>query len=290
MGRRISNLLRPYIGGKSQPPRVIVFALSAGDCQRAVRYVKQQLPHVSIHLFVMRAPLPETAELCPRVVVSQRSIELVLEAWKSCWPNRAALAVSIWSRNPGQWILKLAPFLFPPFRVLIMNEHGDFFSGTPRLVSVHCFRRVRDRVHSAWHRAVDLTRGSRLFLVALLVRLRTEAKFRLRLALGWTWYEVREARFRLHLALGLVRRVVWDPASSALYFARGAGYYCLAALAHRWPWCGWAAFRVMYGRQSLSVAILPGPGKASPVSSTAMRMPTGTSWSGWRGRALRDGF
>jgi len=36
-----------------------------------------------------------------------------------------------------RWPIKLAPFLIPPFRTLFMNEHGDFFAGTPAGVLRH---------------------------------------------------------------------------------------------------------------------------------------------------------
>src|SRR5260370_25263074 len=77
---RVSSLLRRCIGASTGNRRVVVFAHSPAECQRAVRYVKQQLPHVSIHVFATVTPLPETAGLCERVVVARRSIELVLEA------------------------------------------------------------------------------------------------------------------------------------------------------------------------------------------------------------------
>jgi polysaccharide biosynthesis protein PslH len=244
-------------GGRS----VAVFAHSAAEGQRAVCYVKHQLPHVSVHLFTAQTPLPETVASCERVVVAHRSTELCLKAWNSFWPNRVAFAVSIWTRTHGPRLLKLAPFLLPPFRVLIMNENGDFFRGTPALIWVHCLRRVRDCVHSGWHRTADLNRGSRVFLAALFARLRIEVKFRLRLSLTWTAYQICEAIFRVRLALGWVRRLIRDPVVLALQLVRGAAFFCLAELAHRSPWFARAAFCRMHGRQSLSVEVPYGTGQ-----------------------------
>ncbi|MBI1790698.1 MAG: glycosyltransferase family 4 protein [Acidobacteria bacterium] len=78
-----------------------------------------------------------------------------------------ALAVAVWTGESGAWPLKLAPFSIPPFRALFMNEHGDFFAGTPDAVARHAGRRLRDGAHSARNRFHDLARGASLWLFAL---------------------------------------------------------------------------------------------------------------------------
>jgi glycosyltransferase involved in cell wall biosynthesis len=147
-----------------------------------------------------------------------------------------AFAVSTWTRNRDSWLLKLAPFLLPPFRVLIMNENGDFFRGTPALIWIHCSRRLRDRIHSGWRHAADLGRGSRL-------RLRIEATYLLRVSVGWS------------------RRLVRDPAVLAIQIVSGAAYFCLAHCTHRSPWFARAVFRRMHGRQCLAIDIQCGAGQ-----------------------------
>src|SRR5678815_1929033 len=72
----------------------------------------------------------------------------LIEAEKELWPHWVALTVSTWTGEPGRWPLKLAPFLIPPFRALMMNEHGDFFGGTSRAVLRHLWLRVREGAHS----------------------------------------------------------------------------------------------------------------------------------------------
>ena len=42
----------------------------------------------------------------------------------------------------------LAPFLVPPFRVLILNSAGGFFSGTPSNIFIHGVRTAREAIHN----------------------------------------------------------------------------------------------------------------------------------------------
>jgi len=53
-----------------------------------------------------------------------------LGAHSVLWPHWVALSVATWTGGHGPWGAKLAPFLVPPFRTLILNENGDFFDAT----------------------------------------------------------------------------------------------------------------------------------------------------------------
>ena len=108
--------------------------------------------------------------MCERVFSSRESLALLIEAQKEVWPYRVALAVSTWTGEHGRWPIKLAPFLIPPFRTLFMNEHGDFFAGTPAGVLRHARHRVRDAVHSGWNRLKDIHRGGWLWAFALIAQ------------------------------------------------------------------------------------------------------------------------
>jgi hypothetical protein len=57
--------------------------------------------------------------------------------------------------------MKLAPFLIPPFRVLILNGSGGFFSGTPANVFVHGARAGSDAVQQAWGRTREAIHSAR---------------------------------------------------------------------------------------------------------------------------------
>lgn len=52
------------------------------------------------------------------------------------------LSVAGWIGDPGHWPLKLAPFLVPPFRALLLNGNGDFFHGAPLAVVRHHWDRL----------------------------------------------------------------------------------------------------------------------------------------------------
>jgi hypothetical protein len=135
-----------------------VFAVAPEDCDSAVRHVAQGAVALPIWLFTTRPPLPDTAALCDRVTVEPRALRLVLRALLSLRPYWVALSVTAWTGKRESQFLKFAPFLIPPFRVLVMNEHQGFFSGNPRLVSRHLRRRIwahtRDAALWIWDRFV----------------------------------------------------------------------------------------------------------------------------------------
>src|SRR5947207_2722110 len=78
------------------------------------------------------------------VTVHRNALILLLHAQRRLWRHWVALGVSPWTGTPGPWALKLAPFLIPPFRVLILNENGDFFAGSPAGIARHAGQRLRD--------------------------------------------------------------------------------------------------------------------------------------------------
>jgi glycosyltransferase involved in cell wall biosynthesis len=121
---------------------VAVFAPSRDDAARALEYLRRQIPGVPLRLYQDRWGVPR-------------------------WP---ALMVVAWTGGRGRWLYKAAPFLIPPFRVLVMNEHGDFFAATPAGIARHLFRRLHDALNSAWNRARDINRGLWLWLFALLAQ------------------------------------------------------------------------------------------------------------------------
>ena len=88
----------------------------------------------------------------------------MLEAQKSLWPWTVALCVVPWTRSRGGWLLKWAPALIPPFRLLVLNEHGDFFPPFPTRVADHLARRASDVWTGFWPRWRDYNRAIR-FLV-----------------------------------------------------------------------------------------------------------------------------
>lgn len=71
------------------------------------------------------------------------------EDLREVWP---ALSIVAWTGESAPIGFKLGAFLIPPFRVLVLNEAGDFFPATPREIARHAQRRMRDACVSAWRR------------------------------------------------------------------------------------------------------------------------------------------
>ena len=156
--------------GKDQGKVVVAFGISPERCDHAVRYLRNGAPGLPVWLFSTGVPLPATAALCDRVIVRGNSLGLLLEAEKLLWPYWVALGVATWAGERGRWPVKLAPFLIPPFRALLINEHGGALAGTPGAVLRHAARRLRDAAHSGWNRFLDLSKAWFVVLLWLLVR------------------------------------------------------------------------------------------------------------------------
>ncbi len=117
-------------------------------------------------MFSTARVLADTETLCERVCVGGSALALVFQAARQSWPRWVALSVAPWTGDRRGWPLKLAPFLIPPFRALILNENGDFFAGSPGAIARHLGRRTREAVSGAWN-------GAREFVHTIADRLRT---------------------------------------------------------------------------------------------------------------------
>jgi glycosyltransferase involved in cell wall biosynthesis len=156
--------------GKGEQKVLAVFGVSPQGCEQAVRYLRRQLPDIPVWLFCTATPLPDTVAQCERVVVESDSMALVVLAEKELWPRWVVLSVATWTGGHGRWPVKLAPFLVPPFRALIMNERPDFFAPRPAMLAKHLRRRMRDALHAGWNRIQDVNRGLWLQLFAWLAQ------------------------------------------------------------------------------------------------------------------------
>ena len=160
--------IREYLKLAGKGPRKVaaVFCADPRRSAPAIAHLRRGAPHVPVWLFTTEAPPEEAAALCERVVVDPDSMSLAVRAQQELWPFHVALCVAAWTGEPGRWPLKLVPFLVPPFRVLVMNASGDFFSAAPAAIARHVRRRLRDRAHSGWRRWRDIHRGAWLFMLA----------------------------------------------------------------------------------------------------------------------------
>ena len=80
--------------------------------------------------------------MCERVIVEGSPLKLCGLAQTILWPYQVALAVATWDTEPGDWLVKLAPFFIPWFRVLVKNENNDFFPARPELIVRHARSRI----------------------------------------------------------------------------------------------------------------------------------------------------
>jgi glycosyltransferase involved in cell wall biosynthesis len=123
-----------------------------------VRHLKAGAPEVPVWLFTTAEPGAEVRALCERVCVDRSRIGLVRDAARCSWPYWVALSAGQWNGERGG-ILKLVPFLIPPFRAVLQNAAGDFFPGTPGAVLRHWRRVAHDAATSNWHGAGYRIRG-----------------------------------------------------------------------------------------------------------------------------------
>lgn len=139
-----------HFAGKSNRKVAAVFGFTASSCHRAVRYLTQQQPGIPIWLFSTMQPTAESVALCERVEFCPNAAGLLIRAQVALWPNRVVLCLGTWTGEPGNWFLKLAPFVIPPFRSLLLNENGDFLAGRLGDIRLHVRRRIRGSFHYLW--------------------------------------------------------------------------------------------------------------------------------------------
>lgn len=147
------NSLAPL---RAAPRVVAVFAEDSDSSLRAVLHVRNgaELP---VWLYSTTQPPPEVAQLFHRVIIRRHPLGVLAAAQRELWPARAALSVGAWTGR-GSRVLRLCPFLVPPFRALFLNRSGDFLPGTPARVAAHCLHHLRENAHNAAVRAGEIAR------------------------------------------------------------------------------------------------------------------------------------
>jgi glycosyltransferase involved in cell wall biosynthesis len=146
--------------GKSELKVASVFGVNAAASHQAVLHLRAGAPEVPVWLFTTVAPLPETEELCARVYRNDNALALVADAQRRLWQCWVAISVGTWTGS-GAWAVKVAPFLMPPFRVLILNRDGGFFSGTPGNIFIHGTRTAAEAMHNARVHALEAIDAAR---------------------------------------------------------------------------------------------------------------------------------
>jgi glycosyltransferase involved in cell wall biosynthesis len=115
-----------------------VIATTYNEAEMGVRHALTANSPLPIYVWCAGdGPAPEgAAQFFPRATGASTHRGL-----RAVWP---ALSIVFWSGKFGFPGLKLAPFLTPPFRVVIGNEAGGFFSPRPVPLAKHFARRLRD--------------------------------------------------------------------------------------------------------------------------------------------------
>jgi glycosyltransferase involved in cell wall biosynthesis len=232
--------------GKGEGKVAAIFGLAPASCHKAVLHLRAGAPEVPIWLFSTQPVPPETEALCEQVSVNRSSLALLLEAQRLLWPHWVAIGVTTWTGEHGKWPVKLAPFLIPPFRALLLNENGDFFRATPAGILRHGGRRLRDLFQSGWHTVQDFGRAYWRLLT----------------------YHIWRS--------GPVTRVK-DEVAGVLALAATFALWLVSTVLR---WCGYPyrpLFHRLRGTQALAVTLPP---DAADRQSVARFSPTGKHWDG----------
>lgn len=137
---------------------IAVFSDLPDSALRVLRHLQDGANGTPVWLYSTVAPTAELAELCDRVILRPNAAQLLVAAQRHLFPLRAALLVGDWTGR-GSRLLKLCPFLVPPFRTLFLNRAGDFLPGTPTHVSRHCHHQFREILHDQAVRSRELFGG-----------------------------------------------------------------------------------------------------------------------------------
>lgn len=136
---------------------IAVFAGNRAELESAVRHARTSAVNLPVWAFCAEALPEEPAPIddCAHLVSGPASRRF-RQHLAGVWP---ALTIVAWTGIRGSSRLKIRPFFVPPFRVLVMNEAGDFFPATPAGITRHVMRRTRDAAISASRRFFQVSRS-----------------------------------------------------------------------------------------------------------------------------------
>jgi glycosyltransferase involved in cell wall biosynthesis len=173
--------------GKGESKIALVFGAEPGACGGAIRHLRAGAPEVPVWLFTVAEPGAEIRGLCEQVYVNRSRLHLLLDAgWRS-WPYWVAISAGQWNGERGG-VLKIAPFLIPPFRALLQNARGDFFAGRPAPIARHLLRLVHDSVSSAWNGAREMAHSAGDLLRSMVCAAKLSGLMIAGIALRWAGY------------------------------------------------------------------------------------------------------
>ena len=258
--------------GKRDEKVAAVFGADARACRAGVTLLRQGAPSIPIWLFTTGEPPADVAALCDRVSVRPGAAALLWQAEKDLWRRWVAICAASWDGEPRSWLLKLAPFLVPPFRAVFVNASGDFLPGTPSNVLRHCRRAVRDALHSQRNRALDLARAYGLVVTYHIWR-------------SGVWNRVKDLSRAYWRLVSFHSRAYWRLISHEIWRSGPctrvkdvASARFLLASAMALKWCGYPdrrLFHRLHGERPLHVPYL-----APNSHGWARYGHAGTAWNG----------
>ena len=151
--------------GADRPKVIAVFGATRKEVESAVRHARAGAT-LPVWAYCAEPAIP--VEGCELFVSGPDGLRSFRQELRSVW---VALSIVAWTRSAGA-LAKLFPFTLPPFRILVLNEAGDFFAARPAAIAGHLKRRLRDGCIAGIRRAVDVTdsviyRGGERILDAL---------------------------------------------------------------------------------------------------------------------------
>jgi len=130
------------LSGADRPKIIAVFGSTRQDVELGVRHALTGQASLPVWAWCAQDSDPEADPIhgCERLISGNAAVRFPRDL-RSVWP---ALSIVAWTGKRGPVSLKVLPLTYPPFRIVVFNEAGGFFTPGPALIAGHVKRRVRD--------------------------------------------------------------------------------------------------------------------------------------------------
>ena len=246
---------------------IVIFAASLQQARYSTKHAQTSSQPLPIWVFCAEDS-PDAVEGADRFVFGPEALRFRKDL-SSVWP---ALSIVAWTGEPGPAAFKVAPLFIPPFRVLVLNEAGDFFPGTAIEILRHARRRTTDFCSSVFG-------GIAAWVAGAVPRMHRWAVPRIAGLGSWIWSLAWRTGERIRDAFCLLWSMIWragERLGDALNWIWEA---FLALLAFSAAWTSPLAQSAANGRQRSR--ILP-PDQPSSESFVEIVIPS----RGWPRRKI----
>lgn len=142
--------------GSGRPRVIAVIGATRAEVEAGVAHALTGNSRLPVLAWCAEAASVEPIPGCERFT-SGVSAAQIRKALKDYWP---ALTIVAWSGERRAVAHKLLPFTLIPFRFVVANEAGGFFTGKPVPIAAHLGRRSKDALISGVRRIGDVITGS----------------------------------------------------------------------------------------------------------------------------------